>query len=517
MPNSINGPLRLNMDPAKEINASPASTTGSSDSRYVPKVDDFHHSIEQQFRKIKDKVDEFLQTTPNGQAKQLSDNAVPHALSLDTLLKADCLDKVLASLNAMDSAVYAFAVVDANEQVEHVHCNASDIGLDETQKSTLLTEMFIEVSRHASWSFGRNSSVKEVEPKDQAQPDNVVLRRNLAHMKQEYAAGIGLPLPAANSKIALLRFSNQPLFEIAPDLANALQASVDTIGLWLAAKDFAKRKAKKGLLKQCFSRGNKTILLSIVAVIGVLLIPVPYLPRRECVIEPAHRQFISAPIEGQLKQSFVRAGDEVVAGQVIATINEESLERQHAVFQADLESALKKQVSAMATHSGADLRIARNEEEQARLKIEDTEKKLTDLQIKSPVDGIVVRGDWFGNDNMSVTLGQSMFEIAPLETMTAEIHLTAHDLPLTKVGNATRLVVDSVADKVWTGKVARIEPRGEVINDKVVFIAEFDVENFDHKLMPGMKAAVRLSNGYRSIGWILFHQPYCTIRNWLCW
>jgi multidrug resistance efflux pump len=245
-------------------------------------------------------------------------------------------------------------------------------------------------------------------------------------------------------------------------------------------------------------------------VIGIVLmwIPVPYFPKRVCVIQPASRTYVSSPIDGFLDQAYVRPGDRVEAHALLARLDEKNLLRELSSARAEYEAAQKRQDRALSTKSGGDLRIAQLEQDQIALKIQMLESNLEKLEARSLAAGIVVQGDWQGSEGASLTTGQTLFEIAPLDVMTIEVHIKPEDLAWCKTGTSVTVHSESSVGRNWSGTIERIDPAAETENDEAYFVAELQVENQDGTLRPGMKGLARLHGDRRSLGWLLFHSPY---------
>ena len=305
----------------------------------------------------------------------------------------------------------------------------------------------------------------------------------------------------------------------------SIAASLDlygpTIGKSLEAFALAKAGRKYlgliGKLHGWRSLRKRWMLAGIVAFATFLSIPVPYRPSRDCILEPTTRRFVSSPIEGRLTSISVRPGEEVVEGQLLASIDEQPIRRELMIAEAELQSANKRRDVALATRASGDLRLAQLECQQIQLKIDSMREQLGRLEIHSLSSGVIVQGDWFGNEGMPVTLGQSLFEIASLDRMTAEVHLTADDLPWVKTGSQAVLRTDATGIQSWPSLLKRIEPRAEIIDDKAVYIAEMEIENSSSLFRPGMKGKAVVDTGNHSIGWLLLNKPYRWFVNMWVW
>jgi multidrug resistance efflux pump len=259
------------------------------------------------------------------------------------------------------------------------------------------------------------------------------------------------------------------------------------------------------------------LALGAVAISGLLFMPLPYWPKRTCVVEPAARRFVSSPINGRVLQAPVRPGEEVKAGQSIGQMDDEQLRWELGTAEAELQAASKHQESALAHQEGGKVRLAQIEHQKVALRIKEIQSQLAQLELQSPIDGIVLQGDWYRSEGAAVVRGDVLFEIAPLDRMTVQTHLTTEDLSEIQVGDKVTIRFDNAFGQCWQGNLSRIDPRAEVIDDQVRFVAEFDVENHDGRLRPGMKGSARIETGTKSLGWLLFHRSYVWLMKTIAW
>ena len=250
---------------------------------------------------------------------------------------------------------------------------------------------------------------------------------------------------------------------------------------------------------------------------GALVVPVPYYPIRECVFEPETKQFLSSPIQGRIASCEVRPGDHVAKGQLMARLDDDQLRRDLATAKSEFDGAMKKRDSALATRATGNAELAIIEMNQAKWRIDSIQDHLRRLEIRATFEGIVVQGDWQRNVGMPLTLGQSLFEVAELKSMTAEVRLLSSDLAQINVGDEVSVRSDASGISTFRGKISRIEPRASVIDDEAVFIADVVIHDPDLQLRPGMKAKAQIHAGWKSLGWYLFNRPYRWIANQWIW
>ena len=139
------------------------------------------------------------------------------------------------------------------------------------------------------------------------------------------------------------------------------------------------------------------------------------------------------------------------------------------------------------------------------------------LEIRSPVDGVVISGDLRRAEGAPLTTGQTLFEIAPLEEMVLEIGIPEEDIGHISMGQTVESVLNALPDRSWIGTIERIHPRSELVDQDYVFVAEVRFQNELGLLRPGMKGRAKIETAKHPLGWNLFHKAVDQVRFWVGW
>ena len=259
--------------------------------------------------------------------------------------------------------------------------------------------------------------------------------------------------------------------------------------------------------------GQKTNLLwagwavALVALIA-MFVSVPYKVHCVCQAEPVVRRIAVAPYEGLLENTFVEPGDLVTQGQRLARMDGREVRFERAGVEFDKSRAIKKRDTHRANKEIPDALMADLEWAQLEQKSQLLDYREQNFEIVSPINGIVLSGSIDRRENYPVSLGQALFEIAPLHPLRVELAVRADEIMHVKEGQPVKIRFDGFGTQTVDGIIHRIRPSTTIRDDKNVFIAEALLDNQDGSVRPGMEGRARIFGEKRRIGWILFHRPW---------
>lgn len=219
---------------------------------------------------------------------------------------------------------------------------------------------------------------------------------------------------------------------------------------------------------------------------------------------------ISAKLAGRVERVMVQEGQHVSAGDALAKLESvelansvrtaqdavtkaqinydlavtdynryQALHAQGAISQQTLDTAEAKKRTALA-----DLSSASNNQSNA-------EQQFAYGVITAPVDGVVA--------NVTVTVGQvvspgtALMVVEDIGQVYAVVNVEQKDLGLVKQGQPAEVVVDTYADKVFSGTVEMINP--EAGSSNRMFRTKVKIDNADNALKSGMFSKVQLATG----------------------
>jgi multidrug efflux pump subunit AcrA (membrane-fusion protein) len=275
--------------------------------------------------------------------------------------------------------------------------------------------------------------------------------------------------------------------------------------------------ATRGIAEIARGPRRNWILAAALAITLVMLVPLPYKIRSELELQPVKHRFVAVPFDGPLESSHVRPGDTVAQGDLLATINPREIEYELASIHAELNRVVQEKKGLMADHDFAGSKIAGLESDRLRLQTDLLQYRHDNLEIRSPIAGVVVSGDLKQSEGMPMSRGETLFEIAPLGEMVVEIAVPEDDVAHVREGMQVTFYVHALPSRSMSGTIARLHPKAELRNHDNIYVAEVHIRDDDNVLRPGMRGRAKIVGDRHTLGWNLFHKAHFALLRVVGW
>jgi GAF domain-containing protein/multidrug resistance efflux pump len=302
----------------------------------------------------------------------------------------------------------------------------------------------------------------------------------------------------ANQTTVAIR--NAQLYQQVP-LANLLQP-------------FAQRKKK---LLSAIPKGRRALYAQRVAMVAIFLVVFPW-PLRvgtDATVVPAERRMVSAIDGGVVQRVFVREGDRVQAGQVLAQLDDGDDRVKLAQAEAALAQARRELADAEFRNdpSAAGQAEIRAEQHEAEVQLE--RQRVADSQLRSPIAGMVITPKVEEKSGTMVKPGESFAEVVGQDRMAAEMSVPEGDLELVRPGKNVALKFNAFPTTTFEGTVERIGAQTQAEAGDQYFIVRAIFENPQGLARTGMVGRARIhakggwfQSGWYPIGYALLRSPF---------
>ena len=267
-------------------------------------------------------------------------------------------------------------------------------------------------------------------------------------------------------------------------------------------------KSKRLTLKRVTAVSVLTFILALFT-----FYPVPFNLHADCQVVPVQIRYIVSQFDGLLNNVLVEPGDMVKQNDQLALLDGRELELELRSIEADSAKALKVRDNHVASGNVAAAQIDYLEYQRLQERAELLHIRQQQLNLVSPVDGIVLSGDLKRAIGGPVSKGQALFEVAPLETVVIELAIADDDISHVKEKAPVIAHFNAFPGRDWRGTISHIAPKSELFQGQNSFIVSFQIINSDNLLQPGMQGQASVDSGRKSLLWIYFHKPwYALVR-----
>ena len=248
-------------------------------------------------------------------------------------------------------------------------------------------------------------------------------------------------------------------------------------------------------------RSRVSIMIAGLLLLLLFLFPVSYRAACTVRVEPVGARAVSAPFEATLESVLVDPGDEVHQGQPLVQLDGRPLRLEQQSIDAEIQQATKQQDVAIAAGRIAESQQAQLKCQQLQRQSELLQRRLSQLTVTSPIDGVIVVGDLRRSIGATLEIGQVMFEVASLESVILEIEIPEREIGLVSDDSAVQVRVDAARVGTVAAALRQIYPSAQLRDDQSVFIAPIEVDNQDRHYRPGMRGKATVYGPIRPWAW----------------
>jgi len=201
----------------------------------------------------------------------------------------------------------------------------------------------------------------------------------------------------------------------------------------------------------------------------------------------------------QAENDVKSAAFEVKRNEILSKIDAEKNNLQYEQSKATYDQ-LKKTFDLKRKAAQAELKSLEIQRDRARDAMEYARKNTTRLEIRAPIDGIVVLNSiWKGGqmgevqEGDEVRAGVPFMQIVNPGAMQVRSRVNQADISMLSVGQPVHVGLDAYPDLSFQGKVERIAAIGVTssLSDRVrTFNVVFSISGYDARLMPDLSASL---------------------------
>jgi hypothetical protein len=228
-------------------------------------------------------------------------------------------------------------------------------------------------------------------------------------------------------------------------------------------------------------------------------------------IEGVVQRAVVAPFDGYVQYASIRAGQEVRQGDLMASLEDRDLRNERSGLLAEQGELAEQHRQAVAVLDHAKSKVLEAQLARVSADLDLVGDKLARTQLRAPLDGLVISGDWSRSLGVPVSRGQLMFEIAPPGEYRVAIEVSDREISQIAVGQPGELILSALPRRPVRLSVTGVTTLAAEETKVPVFRVEAMLAEAAPDIRPGMEGTAKVTAGERQRWWIWTH----ALTDWL--
>lgn len=309
-----------------------------------------------------------------------------------------------------------------------------------------------------------------------------------------------------------------------------LESVTALVGLTLEEKRLANQgvfaflRAKlKTQLARLFGAGylkRKLFALGLIALIAFLSVAKgDYTVNGNVELEPRMVRVVSAPFDGYLKRSSVRAGDKLTEGEVLLEMEDRDLRLEKIKWLSQVAQEEKQYNEAIASYDRAEASIFSAKIAQSRAALDTVESKLERSIVKVPFDALVLSGDLSKRVGGSISRGEELFQVSPLDAYRLVVYVSEYKIQDVSIGQSGHVLFSSLAEQDYPIHVEALTPVTTTRDGGTFYRVEARIDDVSQDFRPGLVGVARIKVDERLLIDIWTHdfRQWMAVQLWSFW
>jgi RND family efflux transporter MFP subunit len=259
---------------------------------------------------------------------------------------------------------------------------------------------------------------------------------------------------------------------------------------------------------QALPRGRRIAWTGgMVAALIALVLPFPLRVSGEARVLPDRRMPVSARVEGRIAQVYVREGDRVEAGQVLAVLDDTDYRIGEEDARTKYEMARMEQSRLRAVARTADAVVENARVDGLRAAMDLWKSRLDSTRIRALRAGLVATAHVEETVGTRLAQGDTFCEIVDPGRQRIEILLPEAEAGLVQAGMPVKVKLNAFPMGSYEAKVEKVGVAAMVRDQERYFLVQARLAQAAGPLRSGMTGLAKISTGKAPVARIVFRKP----------
>ncbi|HSA93174.1 MAG TPA: efflux RND transporter periplasmic adaptor subunit [Terriglobales bacterium] len=269
-------------------------------------------------------------------------------------------------------------------------------------------------------------------------------------------------------------------------------------------------------------RSRQTSLMLAGAVLAFLaVVPLPMRVDGDATVAPTSRARIQPEVEGVVRKVYVREGDAVTRGTILADLEDWDYRSALAGAEAKFNTAVAEMNRALASNDGTEAGIQRVQADYWASEVKRARERLERTRLRAPIDGVVATPHVENFVGRHLEAGDDFAELVDSSRAVVDVRVPEKDVALLEAGHTASVKLLSFPTRTFRGRVVVVSPKGEPAEDERFFYARVALPNADGAIRAGMQGRSKVWVGWRPAGYVMFRGSamwiWSKLWSWFGW
>lgn len=311
--------------------------------------------------------------------------------------------------------------------------------------------------------------------------------------------------------------------------APAIKAQSRQIARLIAPLWQSQNRARQGFywsahaqLKNLYENSAKRKKLMAIGGLALLFVVVLCLPgihrvSADAALEGKIQRAVVVPEDGYLQAADVKAGEIIHEGQVLAQLDNKSLQLEIQRWQAEKQEYERQYNRELTALNPVEMRIAKAKIAQADAQLNLYRERLQRVRITAPIDGVIIKGDLSRAIGSPVQRGQVLYEIAPLDAFKLVIQVSQKSIRHVQQGQSGYLVLSALPHDNIPFVITSVASVFSEHEQDTAYRVEAEITGNWQNLRPGMSGYAKINTGKKPYAWLIAHPLWDWLALKLWW
>jgi RND family efflux transporter MFP subunit len=230
---------------------------------------------------------------------------------------------------------------------------------------------------------------------------------------------------------------------------------------------------------------------------------------------------VQPEIEGVVRKVYVREGDAVTRGTIVADLEDWDYRSALAGAEAKFNAALAEMNRALAANDGTEAGIQRVQADFWAAEVKRARERLERTRLRAPIGGVVATPHVENFVGRHLEAGDDFAELVDSSRAIVDVKVEEKDVSLLEAGRPASVKLLSFPTRTFRGQVVVVSPKGEPVEDERFFFVRVALPNSDGAIRAGMQGRSKVWVGWRPAGYVMFRRPtmwvWSKLWSWLGW